>query len=205
MKKHRFTALLFLVMTLFLSSPTLADDCNPTCPLNGTYNCQGDMLIQGTCVVSTGTTATCRAYYSITLKPGFHAQSGSTFTARIGDWDDNLPDAWEIQYFGHLNWTDNDDPDNDGLTNIEEYNLGTNPNNPDTDGDKMPDGWEVDNNLDPLSDDAGDDADGDNYSNYIEYRLGSDPNNPNSKPPKGVFYKYDSLGRIKEIIDTTGN
>jgi hypothetical protein len=35
------------------------------------------------------------------------------------------------------------DPDHDGLTNEEEARLGTDPHNPDTDGDGLLDGWEV--------------------------------------------------------------
>ena len=38
---------------------------------------------------------------------------------------------------------DIDDRDGDGLTNEVEKRLGTNPNNPDTDGDGLLDGWEV--------------------------------------------------------------
>ncbi|HEX9709437.1 MAG TPA: hypothetical protein VGB42_05665, partial [Candidatus Thermoplasmatota archaeon] len=41
------------------------------------------------------------------------------------------------------------DPDGDGLTNIEEFNRGTDPSNPDSDGGGTPDGWEVLNGLDP--------------------------------------------------------
>ncbi|MGA1821397.1 MAG: hypothetical protein ACMUIG_02595 [Thermoplasmatota archaeon] len=37
-----------------------------------------------------------------------------------------------------------DDPDRDELTNLEEYQRGTHPLKADTDGDGMPDGWELD-------------------------------------------------------------
>ena len=42
------------------------------------------------------------------------------------------------------------DSDSDGLTNSEESSLGTDPNNPDTDGDGINDGLEVDNGTNPL-------------------------------------------------------
>jgi hypothetical protein len=38
-----------------------------------------------------------------------------------------LPDAWQMQYFGHTGVSPNDDPDKDGLTNLAEYKAGTNP------------------------------------------------------------------------------
>ena len=66
--------------------------------------------------------------------------------------DDYLPDAWETQY--GLNPADNGsidqarqgergDHDDDGLTNREEYLLGTDPTNSDTDGDGVSDFNEV--------------------------------------------------------------
>jgi len=72
------------------------------------------------------------------------------------------------------------DTDGDGLTDLEEAALGTGPNDTDSDDDGMPDGWEVDNGLDPLSDDSGDDDDGDGISNIDEYGLGSHPNDDDS-------------------------
>ena len=41
------------------------------------------------------------------------------------------------------------DSDGDGLFNREEFEHGTDPNNPDTDNDGLPDGWEATNFLDP--------------------------------------------------------
>ncbi|MEM3112708.1 MAG: choice-of-anchor D domain-containing protein, partial [Candidatus Anstonellales archaeon] len=54
---------------------------------------------------------------------------------------DGLEDTWEVTYFGNLSQGPNDDPDNDGWTNMEEYNLGTNPyqSDVDSDNDRIPD------------------------------------------------------------------
>ena len=39
----------------------------------------------------------------------------------------NLPDAWEIEFFGATGVDPNADPDHDGTTNLMEYLAGTNP------------------------------------------------------------------------------
>ncbi len=73
------------------------------------------------------------------------------------------------------------DPDGDGLTNIEEFNRGTDPSNPDSDGGGTPDGWEVLNGLDPtyrLDDLA--DLDGDGWDSWNEFIHGTDPRNPDT-------------------------
>lgn len=68
------------------------------------------------------------------------------------------------------------DSDGDGLTDLEELLVhGTDPFNPDTDGDGMPDGWEVRHGLNPLVDDADLDDDGDGLGNLREFELGSRP------------------------------
>jgi hypothetical protein len=41
-----------------------------------------------------------------------------------------IPDAWKIEYFGHTLFGDGDDPDNDGLSNRQEYLAGTDPADP---------------------------------------------------------------------------
>lgn len=61
---------------------------------------------------------------------------------------DGLPDGWEVDYnFNPLDDGTTDvvngpdgDPDNDKFSNLQEYLAGTNPRNPDTDGDGIPDG-----------------------------------------------------------------
>ena len=40
---------------------------------------------------------------------------------------DNLPDAWEMEWLKSLQYGPNDDPDEDGKTNIEEQLAGTDP------------------------------------------------------------------------------
>ncbi len=84
--------------------------------------------------------------------------------------------------FFQLVYTDSTstDLDNDGLLNeLEVENHGTDPLNPDSDGDGMPDGWEVTYSLNPLSAaDAALDSDpggGDGLTNFQEYQLGTHP------------------------------
>ena len=56
-----------------------------------------------------------------------------------------IPDSWAIEH--GLNPNDpampSEDPDHDGLTNLQEFQAGTDPNKPDTDGDGLTDGQEV--------------------------------------------------------------
>ena len=62
-----------------------------------------------------------------------------------------VPDTWEIANFGNLTTvTATSDYDHDGLTDVQEYQLGTNPKNADTDGDGISDGAELLAGTDPL-------------------------------------------------------
>jgi hypothetical protein len=71
----------------------------------------------------------------------------------VNDFDgDGLPDGWEIANFGNITATDGSgDADGDGLTDWEEYQQGTDPNNHDTDGDGFDDLSEIIAGHDPLN------------------------------------------------------
>ena len=88
---------------------------------------------------------------------GANAGGNDAFLAKISDnltFDtdgDGMPDSWE-----ETNSLDPNDAadaiqdlDNDGLTNLEEYQNNTNPSNSDSDGDGTSDGDEVANGTDP--------------------------------------------------------
>ncbi|MDE2312059.1 MAG: hypothetical protein KGJ93_03175 [Patescibacteria group bacterium] len=89
-----------------------------------------------------------------------------------------FPATWLQKYFSIDTCTDQNlcgpdaDPDRDGLTNAEEFKLGTDPNNPDSDNDGLSDGDEV-------------------------HVFGSDPLNANTGPDK----KYTDSDYIKGGYD----
>jgi len=67
----------------------------------------------------------------VTALTGKVASGGRLNLARVVDSDANgLPDWWELAYFGHLGVKPSADADGDGFTNLEEYLIGTQPNNP---------------------------------------------------------------------------
>jgi hypothetical protein len=48
---------------------------------------------------------------------------------------DGMWDSWELTHFGNLNQTGTGDYDGDGMTNLQEFQSGTDPSNQDSDGD----------------------------------------------------------------------
>lgn len=82
------------------------------------------------------------------------------------------------------------DSDGDGITNGDELDLGTDPNDADTDDDTIPDGMDncpltvntdqADGDSDGIGDECDDDRDGDGVSNDDEVAQGLDPDNADS-------------------------
>jgi len=100
--------------------------------------------------------------------------------------NDNMTDEWEATYGldptdGKDAALDSDTDGPDGLTNLDEYYLRTNPVKKDTDNDGIPDGVEVDADIDPLNkEDGAGDKDEDTLSNIIEYQYKTGINDTDS-------------------------
>ncbi|MED0951791.1 S-layer homology domain-containing protein [Bacillus mobilis] len=70
----------------------------------------------------------------------------------------------------------NEDPDKDGLSNIHEQEIKTDPLRADTDGDNLLDGQELEKKTNPLKKDSDDDG----LDDDSEFKFSCDPNNPDT-------------------------
>ena len=116
---------------------------SPALPvLLGTINAAGT---SATLTVSPPTST--KGYYTLV---GTNGAGSSSTIPQVGF----LPTVTAFNTISIPGSDPNADPDMDGLTNAQEFALGTDPLNPDTDGDGYPDGFEVlfgSNPLDPKS------------------------------------------------------
>jgi hypothetical protein len=127
--------------------------------------------------------------------------SVNTPVSTVGD---GIPDSWKIAH--GLSVTDpgvaGQDPDHDGLTNLEEFLAGTDPNNPDTDGDGLSDGDEVHKyHTNPLNPDT----DGDGIPDGLEVKLGTNPLNPDTDGdgiPDGIEIKLGLNPLVPDVTTT---
>jgi hypothetical protein len=143
----------------------------------------------------------------------FIAGTNPTQTNPPGDTDgDGLADTWEYAQFGNLSQTAAGDPDADGYSNLAEYSGGSNPNSfrsvpGDTDGDTLPDAWEI-TNLGGLSYGPYEDNDLDKYTNQAEQLAGTNPTNGSSKPvwaaPRVAFLR-DSVVATNACLMPNGS
>ncbi len=123
---------------------------------------------------------------SVDLLPAFMKYLIGGDPTKVDSNGNGLTDYFEFTYLNVMNVGSNSstemalpnqDPDNDGLTNIQEQSSGTNPKMADTDGDGLSDGYEVNvSHTDPLSSDS----DNDGLDDGTELKLGTNPNNQDS-------------------------
>lgn len=142
--------------------------------------------------------------------------------------NDGMPNAWEGLYGLDPNSGVGDDgaagdPDEDNRTNMQEYNDGTLPNEPDSDNDDLEDGDENTEGTDPLNNDSdGDglldgaevhthltdpldtDSDDDRYADGIEVSYGTDPTITASNPgANGIIALDGALDPVLYSIVST--
>ncbi|GBC59640.1 hypothetical protein DENIS_0579 [Desulfonema ishimotonii] len=113
---------------------------------------------------------------TVTLPSEEGAEDTVTVTARSVNHPDTVENL-DIKVLHQVTISEEEatDEDEDGLPKFEEEKLGTDPANPDTDGDGMDDWWEAHFSLNPLADDSAEDKDNDGYTNIQEYDADTDP------------------------------
>jgi len=144
--------------------------------------------------------------------PGFGFEENNVST-----WDLSAPRALvfrgspvDTDADGIVDFVDPDD-DNDGLSDAQEAQFSTNPLLEDTDGDGMPDGWEVSQGLDPVDGlDAFADREPDGLTNREEYWNGTDPSRSDSDVdgmPDGweVLFAFEPLNVTDGPLDADGD
>ena len=102
------------------------------------------------------------------------------------------------------------DFDNDGSSDLEEFEKALNPWNNDTDGDGMGDGFEILYDLNPYIDDSMLDPDNDTLSNLLEFQIGTNPINSDSDEdgcPDGweVNFSLDPTNQTDNQDDPDGD
>lgn len=150
----------------------------------------------GTELTLDGATQTMGTYLHVNNVPWIDDATGLLWPACAGNFVSGIDAAMKFVTGGIMpfTWTGgaaqftfapadfSPDGDGDGLSDFEEANAGTLPNDPDTDDDELPDGWEVEYGLDPLDDGstnpdngANGDPDGDGITNALEFENGTNP------------------------------
>lgn len=140
---------------------------------------------------------------------------------------DGMSDGWERHYFPGVpieNVLPEADPDGDLVSNLDEFSYHTDPTDQlssrDTDGDYLPDGWEVRYFALPgeslttvvAKQGAAGDPDGDTFSNLAELQAGTNPSSAASKPGSLAWWRFEeattgpvAINANNVVLDSSGN
>lgn len=139
--RRRITAALAALAALFCLSPAAAlDTLILNRPLKTDYYLSNkDIAAVDGSSVPAGNQVWLVAGGRIRLHGGFFVLRGARFSAVTGGIDrvprplnldhDGIADWWELKYFGNLNPDGNGDFDNDGISDLSEYLMQTDPTN----------------------------------------------------------------------------
>jgi hypothetical protein len=83
----------------------------------------------GESLVLTSITAASEGQYSVVVANSSGSVTSAPAMLMLDSDGDGLPDSWELAYFGNLSQTGTGDFDSDGVSNFDEFNQGTDPNN----------------------------------------------------------------------------
>ncbi|YCM46586.1 hypothetical protein V2O64_11205 [Verrucomicrobiaceae bacterium 227] len=101
---------------------------------------------------------------------------------------DGMTDQWERNFFTDTSRDGSGDFDNDNLTDLEEFQAGTNPTLKDSDGDTIDDDVELSGSANTFDNAPTNpilaDSDNDGFNDDIEIAGGSNPNDVTSLPPR---------------------
>lgn len=192
-------------MDVFVDGKLIADEFAPFVLMGGVNQTEKGAVVSYGFIASTNHVIVQTAGGSVTTarygdrNPIINAVTLERVTANTDGDGDGLSDAWENFYFGNLNGTGTSDPDSDGLDNIGELQLGTDPTVADADGDGLNDGAERTAGTNAFNTDTDGDGllDGAEVNTHRTNPLAADPDRDGLPDPTEL-----ALGSNPNVADT---
>ena len=172
--RYQFQLGVFLLL-VFSALTVIAEDRELGGTLvSGVYDTFGDLQTTGLTTIPSGTSVVYQTLGTNSFNPGFSVESGGEMKIRTLEGPDSS--LWKMNYFGTLEVDMSADPDNDGISNLSELILGTDPTvadsdvlYTDSDNDGIADSWEMEKYGSLIYSDS-DDPEGDSITIADEYQ-----------------------------------